>query len=104
VPAGSLRADRYPSRASRLGSTDHGGVAHGIDASEALIEFARERLPEADLRVGEMEALPYDDNTFDLVTGFNSFFSATDMLAALREAGGVAKLGAPVVIQVWAVT
>jgi SAM-dependent methyltransferase len=80
---------------------ERGGVPHGIDASEALIEFARDRLPDADLRVGEMEALPWDDGTFDLVTGFNSFFFATDMVAALREAGRVAKPGAPVLIQVW---
>jgi ubiquinone/menaquinone biosynthesis C-methylase UbiE len=48
-----------------------------------------------------MEALPYEDDSFDLVTGFNSFFFATDIVAALREAGCVAKPGAPVVIQVW---
>jgi SAM-dependent methyltransferase len=48
-----------------------------------------------------MESLPYDDDTFDLVTGFTSFFFANDMVAALREAGRVAKPGAPVVIQVW---
>ena len=48
-----------------------------------------------------MEALPYDDDTFDLVTGFNSFFFANDIVAAVREAGRVAKPGAPVVIQVW---
>ena len=48
-----------------------------------------------------MEALPYADDTFDLVTGFNSFFFADDIVAALREAGRVAKPGAPVVIQVW---
>ncbi len=77
------------------------GEAHGIDASDALIAFARTRLPEADLRVGEMEALPWEDDTFDLVTGFNSFFFANDIVAALREAGRVAKPGAPVVIQVW---
>jgi SAM-dependent methyltransferase len=56
---------------------------------------------EADLRVGDMQRLPYDDDTFDLVTGFNSFFFADDMTAALREAGRVAKAGAPIVIQVW---
>jgi SAM-dependent methyltransferase len=78
-----------------------GGTPAGIDASEALIELARERLPDADLRVGEMEDLPYDDDTFDLVTGFNSFFFADDMVAALREAGRVAKPEAPVVMQVW---
>jgi SAM-dependent methyltransferase len=81
--------------------TDRGARAFGLDASEALIELARARLPDADLRVGEMEALPYEDDTFDLVTGFNSFFFANDMVAALREAGRVAKPGAPVVIHVW---
>src|SRR6266508_4499818 len=80
---------------------ERGGVSHGIDASEALIAFARTRLPNADLRVGEMEDLPWGDDSFDLVTGFNSFFFANDMVAALREAGRVAKPDAPVVIQVW---
>jgi SAM-dependent methyltransferase len=82
-------------------ATDRGAVPHGIDASEALIELARKRVPEADLRVGEMEDLPYTDAAFDLVTGFTSFFFANDIVAALREAGRVAKSGAPVVIQVW---
>jgi SAM-dependent methyltransferase len=82
--------------AARLGAR-----TFGLDASEALLELARERLPDADLRVGDMEALPYDDDSFDLVTGFNSFFFANDMVAALREAARVAKPGAPVVIQVW---
>src|SRR6266508_1285942 len=78
---------------------DCGGLSHGLDASEALIAFARTRLPDADLRAGEMEDLPWEDDTFDLVTGFNSFFFANDMVAALREAGRVAKPAAPVVIQ-----
>jgi len=78
-----------------------GAEAAGIDASAALVAFARERLPQADLRVGEMEELPWEDDAFDLVTGFNSFFFANDMVAALREAGRVAKRGAPVVVQVW---
>ena len=80
---------------------DRSGVPHGLDASEALIDFARTRLPGADLRQGEMEALPWENDSFDLVTGFNSFFFANDMVNALREAGRVAKPGAPVVIQVW---
>jgi SAM-dependent methyltransferase len=78
-----------------------GARPFGLDASPALLELARERVPEADLRVGDMEALPYEDDTFDLVTGFNSFFFANDIVAALREAGRVAKERAPVVIQVW---
>jgi len=80
---------------------ERGALPHGLDASAALLDVARRRLPEADLRVGEMAALPYDDDTFDLVTGFNAFFFANDIRLALREAGRVAKPGAPVVIQVW---
>jgi SAM-dependent methyltransferase len=80
---------------------ERGGGPYGIDASETLVAFARRRLPAADLRVGEMEDLPWEDDTFDLVTGFNAFFFANDMVAALREAGRVANSGAPVVIQVW---
>jgi SAM-dependent methyltransferase len=80
---------------------DRGARAFGIDASDALAELARERVPEADVRVGDMEALPYEDDSFDLVTGFTAFFFANDIVGALREAGRVAKPGHPVVIQVW---
>lgn len=80
---------------------ERGAVAHGIDASAALVALARERLPGVDIQVGEMEALPYADDSFDLVAGFNTFFFANDMVAALREAARVARPGAPVIVQVW---
>src|SRR5918994_7193979 len=79
---------------------ERGGRAFGLDASDALLDVARTRLPDADLRVGDMEALPYEDDTFDLVTGFNSFFFANDIVAAVREAGRVAKPGAAGVVNV----
>ena len=82
-------------------AADKGASVVGLDASEALIELARARVPEAELIVGDMQFLPYEDGQFDLVAGFNSFFFATDMVAALREACRVAKPGAAVVIQVW---
>jgi SAM-dependent methyltransferase len=82
-------------------AAERGTEVYGLDASEALIALARKRVPQADFRVGEMLALPYEDNFFDVVTGFNSFFFAADMVAALREARRVAKPGSHVVIQVW---
>jgi SAM-dependent methyltransferase len=82
-------------------AADHGAAVSGLDASEALLALARERVPEADLRQGDLQRLPYADDSFDAVCGFNAFFFADDMVAALREAGRVAKPGAPVVIQVW---
>jgi SAM-dependent methyltransferase len=82
-------------------AADHGARVFGLDASEGLIAIARERVPEAELRVGDLQFLPYENDFFDIVAGFNSFFLAADMTEALREAGRVAKPGAPVVIQVW---
>jgi SAM-dependent methyltransferase len=82
-------------------AADAGATAYGLDASRELIEIARARVPEADIAQGDLQRLPYADDSFDAVCGFNSFFFADDMIAALREAGRVAKPGAPVVIQVW---
>ena len=82
-------------------AADRGAAVAGLDASEALLELARARVPEADLRLGDMQFLPYEDDEFDIVCGFNSFFFAADIVAALREAGRVARPGAAVVIQVW---
>src|SRR5262249_11806455 len=78
-----------------------GGIPAGIDASEALVGCTGGPRAGADLRVGEMEELPWQDDSFALVTGFNSFFFANDMVGALREAARVAWPGSPVVIQVW---
>jgi SAM-dependent methyltransferase len=82
-------------------AADRGAQVFGLDASDELLALARTRVPEAELRAGDMQFLPYDDDGFDLVAGFNAFFFATDMTAALREAGRVARPGAPVVIQVF---
>lgn len=82
-------------------AADLGAIVSGLDASEGLLALARERVPEADLHLGDMQSLPFGDDAFDVVTGFNSFFFADDMVAALAEARRVARPGAPVVIQVW---
>src|SRR5919198_264659 len=42
---------------------DRGAKPCGLDASQALIELARRRVPEADLRVGGMGGLPFDDDS-----------------------------------------
>lgn len=82
-------------------AADRGAIVSGLDASATLIELAHARVPEAELHVGDLQFLPYPDDTFDVVAGFNSFFFAADMVAALREAGRVARPTAPVVVQVW---
>jgi SAM-dependent methyltransferase len=82
-------------------AADRGAEVAGLDASATLLAIARTRVPEADLRQGDMQLLPFEDDAFDVVSGFNSFFFAADMGAALREAGRVAKPGGTVLVQVW---
>ena len=78
-----------------------GAVVSGIDAADGMIEIARRRLPGADLRVGAMERLPWDDGSFDLVTAFNAFQFAADFAAALAEARRVTRPGGQIAICNW---
>lgn len=81
--------------------SEQGAEPHGVDSASELLELARDRVPDADLREGDMEALPFASDAFDLVTGFTSFFLCPDIVVALREAGRVARPGSPVFIQAW---
>jgi SAM-dependent methyltransferase len=78
-----------------------GAIVSGLDAAEGLLEVARARLPEADIRQGDIEDLPFEDDAFDAVTAFNSVQYATDPTQALREIRRVAKPGAPVALATW---
>jgi SAM-dependent methyltransferase len=51
--------------------------------------------------VGDIQFLPYDDQSFDVVAGFHSIPFAAQPLEALREARRVAKPGAPVFLVVF---
>ena len=80
---------------------DRGATVAGLDATSEFIEIARERTPDGDFAVGEMQDLPWQDDSFDIVTGFHSFFLAADMVAALREARRVARPGGTVALTIW---
>lgn len=79
-------------------SASLGAQVSGIDAAEGMLAIARERTPSGDFRQGDLEALPFDDDAFDLVTGFNAFQFASDPAKALREAGRVTRPGGMVVV------
>jgi SAM-dependent methyltransferase len=64
----------------------------GLDAAEGLIAIARERVPNGDFRVGEIERLPFDDEVFDAVFAANSVQYTEDRIQALRELGRVCTL------------
>jgi ubiquinone/menaquinone biosynthesis C-methylase UbiE len=72
-------------------ATQRGAAVAGIDASANLAEIAARRTPGADIRVGDFEALPWPDKTFDVVTGFSTFQFADDHAAALTQARRVCR-------------
>jgi SAM-dependent methyltransferase len=78
-----------------------GADVAGIDAADAMIAAARRRVPEADLRVGSIEDLPWPDDVFDVVTAFNAVQFAGNRRAALAEARRVARNGALVAVSAW---
>jgi SAM-dependent methyltransferase len=78
-----------------------GGSVAGLDAAVASIAIARERTGSGDFRVGELEELPWDDGSFDVVTGLNSFQFAGDQVNALRQAKRVLRPEGILVAAVW---
>ena len=63
-----------------------GAVCAGIDASQRLVAVARDRNPSADIQVGDMHALPWDDATFDVVTSFRGVWGTTaDAVGEIRR-------------------
>ena len=73
-----------------------------LDASEGLLAHARRRVPGAEILQGELEQLPYEDASFDVVTGFNSFQYAAQPAVALAEARRVVRPGGRVLLLTWA--
>jgi SAM-dependent methyltransferase len=83
-------------------AAERGAEPSGIDISAGLLGVARERLPGADLREGDMETLPFADAAFDAVLGVNAFQFAGDPARALREAARVVRPGGRVVASLFA--
>jgi len=75
-----------------------GAKVAGVDAAQAMLAIARSRVPDGDFRQGDLEALPFADHSFDVVTGFNSLQYAANPTAALREAGRVTSRHGVIVI------
>jgi SAM-dependent methyltransferase len=76
-----------------------GADVSGIDASHRLVAVARDRNPDADIRVGDMHAMPWHDATFDVVTSFRGIWGTTP--DALHEVRRVLAPGGRLGLTVW---
>jgi SAM-dependent methyltransferase len=82
-------------------AADRGADVSGLDASEAMIAHAQRRVPGAPIVQGEIQDLPFADDSFDVVTGFNAFQYAARPAEALEEAVRVLVPGGRVLMLTW---
>jgi len=79
-----------------------GATVTGIDVTPELLDVARERVPGAELVLGDIEEpLPFEPSSFDVVTAFNSVQYATDPVAVVKQMSHVATPGGLISILVW---
>ena len=61
-----------------------GAAVSGVDASEQLVRIAAARTPGGSFQTGDMFALPFPDQSFDIATSFNGIWKGNE--GALQEA------------------
>ena len=78
-----------------------GAAVTGIDLSPSMIAVAHGRVPAGTFRVGPLQALPFPNERFAVVTAINALQYCADPLSALREARRVTQAGGTVVLAAW---
>lgn len=78
-----------------------GAEVIGVDAAPGLLEIARRRNPQNNFLEEDLEALPFANDGFHVVVGFNSFQYAGSFDKALEEAARVLKPGGTLVLGIW---
>ncbi len=76
----------------------------GVDFSEALLELARARFPDIDVRLGEMTRIPCPDESFDIVfclAAFHHLSADKERVQTLREIRRVLKPRGMLVMTNW---
>jgi ubiquinone/menaquinone biosynthesis C-methylase UbiE len=83
-----------------------GAISSGVDLTEHAIELVRRRLEleglEADLRVADAEALPFEDGTFDRVYSWGVLHHTPDTGRSVREAIRVLGPGGELCVMLYA--
>jgi len=82
-------------------AVNNGVTATGLDLCRTLVGYACQQVPSVRFYEGDMESLPFPNESFDVVTGLNVFYYASSPLRALREAYRVLRPGGRLVVSSW---
>lgn len=70
----------------------------GVDGSEEMLKVARRVNPGVDIRNSDVEALPFEDNSFDWILSIEVLRYLPDFRGTLREMGRVLTVGGTAVV------
>jgi SAM-dependent methyltransferase len=82
-------------------AAERGAIIFGLDAAGALLDIARERVPEGDFRHGDLESLPFPNDAFDAILACNSVQYVAKPVVALAELCRVCSPGGRVAVATW---
>ena len=82
--------------AQMLASLGH--LVIGVDATEAMLAVAREKVPSGDFRIGALEDLPVDSGSVDLVTCALALTHVADLASVMREFARVLRPGGSAIV------
>lgn len=77
------------------------GQATGLDLNRAMLDVASRVRPDLNWRLGDAAAIPFDVDSFDVVTCQAALFFFPDVTAALQEMGRVTRPDGTVGVQVF---
>jgi ubiquinone/menaquinone biosynthesis C-methylase UbiE len=77
---------------------DRGHRVSGVDATPEMLDRARTRVPEAELRIGDLAALPLDDASVDLAVCALALTHVPDLTRPIAELSRVVRPGGRIVL------
>jgi ubiquinone/menaquinone biosynthesis C-methylase UbiE len=84
--------------ATQVGPT---GSVVGLDANAGMLDVAARKSPHLEWRLGPAEALPFDDEAFDVVVSQFGLMFFDDRAAAVQEMARVLRRGGRLAVAVW---
>ena len=72
-------------------------ICYGLDSSKALVNVAQKNIPSAKIIEGNMESLPYENSSFDVILSKYAIQTSTNVPLVLSEMDRVLKTGGTMV-------